>query len=52
MADMLVDSKENEVTASKGLNDIAVRSGEDYEEFKQAAELCELFRLVEESAEC
>lgn len=52
MADMLVDSKENEVTASQGLDDIAVRSGEDSEEFKQTAELCKLLRLVEESVEC
>lgn len=51
-ADMLIDSKGNEVTASQRLDDIAVRFGEDSEEFKQAAELCELLRLVEESAEC
>lgn len=52
MADILVDSKGSEVTASQGLDDIAVRSGEDSEEFKQTAELCELLRLVEESTEC
>lgn len=52
MADMLVDSKGNEVTASQGLDDIAVRSGEDSEEFKQTAELCELLWLIEESVEC
>lgn len=52
IADMLVDSKGNEVTASQRLQDIATRFGEDSREFKQAAELCELLQLVEESVEC
>ena len=52
MADMLIDSKGNEVTASQRLKDIATRFGEDSREFKQATELCELLQLVEESVEC
>ena len=52
MADMLIDSKGNEVTASQRLKGIATRFGEDSREFKQATELCELLQLVEESVEC
>lgn len=52
MADMLVDSKGNEVTTSQRLQDIATIFGEDSREFRQAIELCELLQLVEESVEC